>query len=230
MSKRCSRAKSADSIVIIIHYDSMGRILQEKSNPAVDDDMTGMAMMLETARILAPLQAQLHYTIRFVAADFEEWATPGLEGARTYAKYIQQLSKQQGFKLVASIDNEQSGWSGGSTSIVDAFPCTNDPSLPKSTALGDLFTDTAQKYSGLSVTDACMDENSDFYAMLEVGVPSLVFSEHNPFANPHFDREGGDTFDKIDQDYFFRISQIGVTFAARVAGVTPQLSLPLALN
>ena len=53
----------------------------------------------------------------------------------------------------------------------------------------------------------------------EIGVPALVYSEHNPFANPHFDREGGDTFDKIDTDYLISIARPGIAFQAALAGV-----------
>ena len=223
--------KTADSVVIIIHYDSMGPSGHQTGNPAVDDDMTGMAMMLETARVLVPLKNKLNYTVRFVAADFEEWMFPGLEGARQYAQYISKLSQTNGFKVVASIDNEQSGWSGGSTTTVNVFSCQGgNTHFPNSNPLGDLLEDTFKTYSTLAVQRECMGANSDFYAMLEVGVPSVVFSEYNPFNNPHFDDEGGDTFDLIDQDYFFKISQVAVTFAARVIGVNTPGALEIPLN
>ena len=38
------------ALVIIVHYDSMGP--HGSDNPAVDDDMTGMATQMETARLL----------------------------------------------------------------------------------------------------------------------------------------------------------------------------------
>jgi hypothetical protein len=50
-------------------------------------------------------------------------------------------------------------------------------------------------------------------------VPALTYSEHNPFANPHFDQEGGDTFDKIDLDYLISIARPGITFQAALAGL-----------
>ena len=69
--------KSADSVVVIVHYDSIGP--HGADNPGVDDDMTGMSTMLETARILTPYGARLQHTVRFVAADYEEWGD--LEGS-----------------------------------------------------------------------------------------------------------------------------------------------------
>ena len=204
---------SADSVVIIVHYDSIGP--NGPDNPGVDDDMSGMAMMMETARLLAAQKGKLQHTVRFVAADYEEWG--GLEGARAYAKYISALAQKENFKIVSAIDDEQSGWNEGSDNVFDVFSCGG---ATDSTAMGDMLAETATLYSGMTTTRACMGENSDHYAMWEIGVPAVVFSEHDPFNNPHFDQNGGDTYDRIDQGYYFRIAQVGVTFAARVVGIS----------
>jgi hypothetical protein len=209
---------SADSVVIIVHYDSIGPSGSETGNPGVDDDMSGMSVSLETARILAPYAGKLKYTVRFVAADFEEWSGPGLEGARVYAKYIKDLSTKQGFKIVAAVDNEQIGWSGGDHGkTVDIFSCSGGKYDFK--AIGDALANVTAKYSKLQVKRSCIGQNSDHYAMWEIGVPAVVYSEHNPFSNPHFDQNGNDTFNQIDQDYFYSIAQVGVTFATQLAGV-----------
>jgi Zn-dependent M28 family amino/carboxypeptidase len=204
---------SPDSVVIIVHYDSIGP--SGPDNPGADDDMSGMATLMETARILAARKGKLARTVRFVAADYEEWG--GLEGARAYAKSIKALAERKGFKIVGAIDDEQSGWNEGSDSTFDVFSCGGDTD---STGMGDMLAETASLYSKMTTTRGCMGENSDHYAMWEIGVPAVVFSEHDPFNNPHFDQEGGDTYDKIDQGYDFRIAQVGVTFAARVVGLS----------
>jgi Zn-dependent M28 family amino/carboxypeptidase len=206
---------SADSVVIIVHYDSMGP--HGSDNEAVDDDMTGMSVQMETARILASMKGRLQYTVRFVAADYEEWGQ--LAGARYYAKTLKALSASQGFKIVSAVDDEQSGWKEtAGTDTLDLFDCSPTRRY-NSKSLGAMFTDTASKYGTLKVKTACMGENSDHYAMWEIGVPTVVFSEHDPFNNPHFDHDGGDTYLRIDQAYFFQIAQVGITFAARMVGI-----------
>jgi hypothetical protein len=65
----------------------------------------------------------------------------------------------------------------------------------------------------------CMSENSDHYAMWEIGVPTVVYSEHDPFVNPHFDQEGGDTMAVMDTDYLVAIARVGITFQASLAGL-----------
>ncbi len=217
--------KSKDSVVVIVHYDSMGPGGAETSNPGVDDDMTGMAMMFEGARLLVQRADRLKHTIRFVAADYEEWGR--LEGARKYAAYIKNLSEKEGFKVIAAVDNEQSGWNcakdglcgdNSKGNVFDVFTCSPNGRYDHQ-AIGDLLEETAHQFSDLQVVRSCIGQNSDHYAMWEIGVPAVVFSEHSPFNNPHFDADGGDTFDKIDQDYFFKISKVGITFLARLVGL-----------
>ena len=205
--------KSKDSVVIIVHYDSMGP--HGSDNAAVDDDMTGMATMMETARILVNYKDRLQRTVRFVASDYEEWG--GLEGARFYANYIKNKAKDEGFRVVSAIDDEQAGWKEGDNTF-DYFDCGG---ATDSKALGDLLAATAARFGTIGTKHGCMGENSDHYAMWEIGVPTVVFSEHDPFSNPHFDHAGGDTYDRIDRDYYFKIAQVGVTFAARVVGIDP---------
>ncbi|HEU4727939.1 MAG TPA: M20/M25/M40 family metallo-hydrolase, partial [Kofleriaceae bacterium] len=195
------RGPSPDSLIVIVHYDSIGPRRRETSNPGADDDMSGMAILLETARIFVHHRAQLSFTVRFVASDEEELG--GLAGARNYAAHIQAQSQAEGFALVAAVDDEQSGWNcsvdkrcGDNTfPAFDIFSCGSGAGKTFDfPALGDQFAAIVAAYSPLHVTRGCLGQNSDHFAMWEIGVPAVVYSEHNPFANPHFDRAGGDTF------------------------------------
>jgi hypothetical protein len=222
------RGPSADSFVVIVHYDSIGPRGQETSNPGADDDMTGMSILFETARLFVKHRAQLTYTVRFAATDEEELG--GLAGARNYAAYIKALSVSEGFALVAAVDDEQSGWNcsldkrcGDNTfPAFDIFSCGSGAGKTFNfPALGDQFASVVAAFSPLNVTRGCLGQNSDHFAMWEIGVPTLVYSEHNPFANPHFDRSGGDTFERIDLAYFISIARPAIAFQAALAGLQP---------
>jgi hypothetical protein len=222
------RGPSADSIIVIVHYDSIGPRNRETANPGADDDMSGMSIMLETARLFVAHRARLTYTVRFVVSDEEELG--GLAGARNYAAYIQALAQTEGFALVAAVDDEQSGWNCsvdkrcGDTTFpaFDVFSCGSGGGRSFDfPAIGDALAGVAAAYSPLHVTRGCLGANSDHFAMWEIGVPAVVYSEHNPFANPHFDREGGDTFDKIDTDYLVAIARPAIAFQAGLAGIQP---------
>jgi Zn-dependent M28 family amino/carboxypeptidase len=226
-----------DSIIVIVHYDSIGPPGDETNNPGADDDMSGMAIELETARLFVEHASQLGYTIRFVAADAEELGD--LAGARAYAAQIKAESLGTGsgsgsasgaFQLVAAVDDEQSGWAchtdGGCEDNVwpafDVYTCgtSNDGqrhySFPE---LGTQFTAITTKYSPMHVVHGCMGENSDHFAMWEVGIPAVVYSEHDPLLNDHFDQNGGDLFSRIDQDYLVSIARPAITFQAALAGI-----------
>jgi Zn-dependent M28 family amino/carboxypeptidase len=217
---------SADSVVVIVHYDSMGPPGMETANPGADDDMTGMAIELETARIFVAHRAELGYTVRFVASDGEELG--GLGGARAYAQHVLAASQAASFKLIAAVDDEQSGWNchkdGACFDNVwptyDVFTC-DDPTTPRYSypALGDRLEAITRAYSPLHVNRDCIGANSDHYAMWEIGVPAIVFTEHDPFANPHFDQNGNDTFALIDTDYLASIARPGIAFQASLAGI-----------
>ncbi|HEX8113362.1 MAG TPA: M20/M25/M40 family metallo-hydrolase [Kofleriaceae bacterium] len=220
------RGPSADSLVVIVHYDSIGPAGSETSNPGADDDMSGMAILLETARLFVQHRAELALTVRFVASDEEELG--GLAGARNYAAYIQALSRSEGFALVAAVDDEQSGWNCSTDGLCgdDLFPAFDVFSCGSSAAtsfdfaaLGDQLAGIAARYSTLHVKRGCIGASSDHFAMWEIGVPAVVYSEHNAFANPRFDRNGGDVFARIDTDYLTSIARPAIAFQAALAGV-----------
>jgi hypothetical protein len=223
--------RSADCVVVIAHYDSIGPEGHETENPAVDDDMTGMSSMLEAARLFIPLRTRLLHTLRFVAADYEEQANPGLEGSRHYAQALAQQAKDAGFSILAAIDYEQSGWNCGSDGlcgsdiagkVADVIDCSGDANAYSSPDLGAAARAAMQTYSRLSPSPACMTAYSDHYPMWEIGVPAVVISEHDPLHNPHFDQKGGDTFDRIDVDYFVEIAKTDIMLTAKVVGIASE--------
>jgi hypothetical protein len=102
----------------------------------------------------------------------------------------------------------------------DIFSCSGDQQAFTYPAMGDAFEAIVTTYSPLKVVRDCMAQNSDHYAMWEIGVPTVVFSEHDPFINPHFDQEGNDLFSAIDGDYLVSIAKPAITFQATLAGIT----------
>jgi hypothetical protein len=222
------RGPSPSSVVVIVHYDSIGPRGQETSNPGADDDMSGMSIQLETARLLVQHKAQIASTVRFVASDEEELG--GIAGARNYAAHIKALSQTEGFTLLAAVDDEQSGWNCSRDGLCgdnlfpafDVFSCGSGGGRTFNfQAIGDQLASITSTYSTLKVKRGCIGASSDHFAMWEIGVPAVVYSEHNPFANPHFDAAGGDTFARIDMAYLTSIARPAITFQASLAGVQP---------
>jgi Zn-dependent M28 family amino/carboxypeptidase len=85
-----SQGKS-DPILIGAHYDSV------PGTPGADDNATGVAVLLELARLFAA--KPLKYPVRLVAFDLEEY---GLLGSTAYATKLHQ--QQQRLRLMISLE------------------------------------------------------------------------------------------------------------------------------
>lgn len=121
------RGNKDDFILVGAHYDS-------RNGPGVNDNGTGVAVVLETARILSGHQPNL--TIRFVFFSAEE---DGFWGSKHHAE---RLSKEAGGKLLLMLNVDQVG--GRSDAGVDKIFCERDEGnvIVNNDQLSALFTDT----------------------------------------------------------------------------------------
>ncbi|MBT5738407.1 MAG: M20/M25/M40 family metallo-hydrolase [Planctomycetes bacterium] len=97
---------SGQSVVVLAHVDHLGRGWPDvrsgnegKIHPGADDNASGVAVMLETARILAGTHRPARSVI-FVATSAEEW---GLRGARRYIESMEQWPAERAISVI-SID------------------------------------------------------------------------------------------------------------------------------
>jgi hypothetical protein len=224
--------RSKDSVVAIVHYDSTGAPGREALNPAVDDNATPMAIQMEAARLLAEHKGQLDQTVRFVATDYEEITT--IEGGKAYVAQLQREAKAGGFKIVAAVDGELSGWNCwaengcGATSLpppkstLTVSSCTSDGRFAFP-ALGQQMADVATRYSTLKVHLECDNDTdgSELYNFWKIGVPAFYFEEFGNDGNHYYDEGGQDTMDHIDLEYFFKIGQTAAVFIAKLVGISP---------
>lgn len=221
---------SADTVVIITHYDSVGLMGKEQDNPGADDDGSGIATMMEAARIFAA-HANRKYTVRFVAADYEE-ISDGLIGDVAYADYLQKEAASKGFKIVVVSDNDQTAWScwDENLCIGKAPPpnsefrmisCSGDgiadyPELTKG------ISDIAAKYSKVTVRGECDGSgDTDHYPFWLAKVPAYVIEEIDSENNYHYDDNGtgDDTLAHVNLEYLHNIAQVQITFQAQLIGV-----------
>src|SRR5262249_53707633 len=79
------RGRTSRSIIACAHYDSRMQRLEDAVAPApgANDNATGVAALLEIARVLAPLS--LSDSVRFVFFSGEE---QGLWGSQAYARQV----------------------------------------------------------------------------------------------------------------------------------------------
>ena len=173
--------------------------------PGADDNASGVAAVLEAARILAPYD--LDFTVRFIAFSAEEW---GLYGSRAYAAGIQ--GSGQRIRGVINLDM---------IAYADAMP--EDLQIivnPQSSWLAIVFL----AGSSYGPVDATLTVNasfvySDHSPFWDRGLPALLAIEDNPLTNPYY-HQTTDTRDKLQPEFF--------TAAARASlGVLAELAQPI---
>ena len=194
-----------DSIVILsAHYDSYAEMMQYdpmESAPGADDDASGVAAVLEAARIFTDVRTEC--TVRFVLFSGEEL---GLLGSTAYA--IDRAKEGEAIQAVVQVDmigipgeplgvysDEPSTW------ILDRAGYAADvvaPGLPCS-----LLVQPCHTYS-----DHASFWKSGFHAVLI----SEMFDEDNPLHTP------GDTLGNIDFHFARQATRVITALTADLAG------------
>jgi acetylornithine deacetylase/succinyl-diaminopimelate desuccinylase-like protein len=134
--------KQADRILLVTgHYDSRNSDIFNVTKPApgANDDASGTAVSLESARVLSQAASHVRFpaTIIFMAVAGEE---QGLNGSRHFA----QMARQQGWKIEVVLNNDIVGGdigTGQDASVVRVFSeglpsAASDAEIQRIRALG----------------------------------------------------------------------------------------------
>ena len=177
---------AGQSVVVLAHVDHLGRGWPDvrtgnegEIHPGADDNASGVAVMLETARIIAGTHRPARSVI-FVATSAEEWQ---LRGSRRYIESMKRWPASQALAVIS----------------IDAVGRLREGEL---LALG---TGTATEWvhiaRGIGFTTAVLSTavkddpgGSDQVPFHEIGIPGiqLTTGAHSDYHRP------GDTADKID--------------------------------
>ncbi|MHC4091004.1 MAG: M28 family metallopeptidase, partial [Planctomycetota bacterium] len=148
--------------VVGAHYDSV-------DNPGADDDASGVALILEVARVVSQYDSE--YTIRFVAFDREE---QGLYGSNAY------VDDHIGDDILGMIQADMVAYDP-STNHALIYGSAN--SLPIKTDLGAAIT----LYSdGLTYTDDGWNGQSDHAPFDAAGYQACLLIEGEVWNNPYY--------------------------------------------
>lgn len=179
---------NAGTIIISAHLDSV-------DNAGADDDGTGVAAALETARALLAVRAkgfQNQKTVRFVFFDQEE---KGLIGSKAYVKEL----KASGIRNVTDFQMDMIGYSSTATGEMHVMDCDRGDSV----GFGNLIKAVPQTYGlNLKLVPACTDR-SDHASFWKAGYSGVAVGE-NFFGgdeNVCYHKQC-DRIDKINFRYF----------------------------
>ena len=185
--------------VIGAHYDSV-------DNPGADDNASGVALVLEAARVLGAGVSD--YTIRFVAFDREE---QGLFGSQDYvAAHIDD-------DILGMISADMVAYNNGENHV-DIY------GRAASNTIKNALAEAVATYGGgLTSTKLGPLDASDHAPFEWEGIPACLLIED--WGNPHYHTQWDsvDTSDYIDYAYATQITRVVVGFLVDRAGVTLEL-------
>ncbi len=189
-------------LIICAHYDSTSNIPTTLA-PGADDDASGVAAVMEAARILRPYA--FDFTVRFIAFSAEEW---GLYGSRYYATQ----ARNRGDKIIGVINLDMIAYADAMPEDLELF-VNND-----SEWLAERFRLSAGSYSGLRV-NTIVDASavySDHAPFWDRGYSALLGIEDGPLTNPYY-HQTTDTVDTLNFDFFTDATKAALGTAAELA-------------
>lgn len=217
---------SNDAIVIMAHFDTRPADATDGESlaPGANDNGAGVALLLETARLLS--SREWKQDIIFLASGAEEQDSVG-------ARYFVRESYLEGVDVIAAINYDGVGGEAGIPQSIRLFA----PNLHQSPS-GDL----ARYYefvAGLYVPKFPIDildqldrdgRYGDHREFVNVGLPAIRLTQS--VENPDLLNSRRDTWERVDYDYLQQVVQMNVAVAANLAGApaTPEVPLIRAMS
>ncbi len=217
----------AGIIMMIAHYDSRsvdpfdGRSLA----PGADDNATGVAAMLEIARLMSG--RQWNQTIMFVAFAAEEQRMRG-------SNYFVTNRWLEGAQFDAVLNNDVVGGRAGIPRSIRVFASPEDMSNSRQLAryieyIGNVYTPnfTIDLQGNVDRSDEVFGQRySDHVQFINVGAAAVRMTES--VEDPTVQHTSRDTADLIDYSYLRQVTQLNLAAVANLAGGLPPPESPLA--
>ncbi len=198
---------SEERYLLTGHYDSISEEADYDPAPGADDNASGTATVLETARVLAQAHQQqaLKHPVEIVLFDAEEL---GLCGSSYYVSQLD-ASKKESIKGVFNID--MIGFSP------DTEKCTYTAYNGADTRSLDLVKRiaTMNDLYGLQTTGFARpstQKNSDHASFWNSNIPAIMLSECYPDQNTNYHK----TTDRIGSLHFEQIEQVAQSVIATI--------------
>ena len=188
--------------IIGAHYDSVNWEDPENGAPGADDNASGVALILEAARVLSTCESE--YTIRFIAFDAEEGYGAGS------GTYVQDHLDDD---ILAMISCDMVSYDNGSYSV------QIEARQPFSSQLQEAVGLAVDMYGGDLGHNIATGGGSDNDLFEQAGIPACLVIESG--SNPHW-HKGSDSVDTpcyIDYAYATQVTRAVVGFLVDHAGI-----------
>lgn len=205
--------RDAGVILIGAHYDSRAEDVSDAlaRAPGANDNATGVAVLLELARLTAGLHPQA--TILFVAFSAEE---VGMQGSRHFV----QAAHQDGWDLRATLVLDIVGNSAGAAGRTSIRAFSAPPSDSPSRRLAEWVSQLAgRRFPAFEVlVQETVDRPgrySDHVPFSEAAIPSVRLIE--PIEHPEFQHNAQDLPSHIDSSYMPRVAELALVVLVELA-------------
>ncbi len=202
--------KQKPPILIGAHYDAV------PGTPGADDNATGVAVLLELARIFAAQPAS--YPLRLVAFDLEEY---GLLGSAAYAAQLRQ--QQQPLRLMISLEmlgycDSKPGSQRYPAPLERFYPNRGDfialvgnlPTIPDMVRLKRSIRQDGTACEWLPVPNRGLilpqTRLSDHASFWDRGYRAMMVTDTAFLRNPHY-HQASDSIETLDLDFLTGICQ-----------------------
>jgi aminopeptidase YwaD len=198
-----------NKIVVGGHYDSVA------GGPGINDNGSGIAALLEIARILSDFNTKKSLIIIFFTGEED-----GFQGSRIWAQEASannmQIDLMFNLDMFGGISNRN-----GEPYTMTSITCERDEG--NSTATNDAaswaVTDTLAMFTNTYTSiDAVIDYaySSDYMVFEQEGYVITGYYEYVPEGNPYYHR-ATDILSNMDVDYLYQAVRGAVTFTAHMA-------------
>lgn len=210
-----------DVIVILAHYDTRPANVTdgESRAPGANDNASGIALLLETARLLS--SRQWNQTIVFAALSAEEQGTFG-------AKNFVQNAILNGTKVVAALNYDTVGGNAGIPQSIRLFaPDYLHSSSGQLARYYDFISSLYVPTFPITVVDAMDREErwGDHREFIFAGMPAVRLTQS--YEDPVYVNSTRDTWSEIDYNYLMQVTKINVAVIASMAGAPPPPEPPI---
>jgi hypothetical protein len=195
--------------VVCAHYDSVSEDAYNAA-PGADDNASGVAGVLEAARVMS--QYRYRHTLRFVTFAAEE---QGLIGSYYYVAD----ARSAGTDIGGAINLDMIAWDSNFDDAMEVHAGIRADSQ----ALGAAFLDANTAY-GISllpefITDGA-STRSDHARFWNQGYPAILAVEDHQDFNPYYHRTS-DTLDRLNLPYATKFVETTVATLAELAEIIP---------
>jgi aminopeptidase YwaD len=199
-------------VLLIGHYDSISELAyRDTLAPGVNDNGSGIALMLEVARLLAGKQCD--YSIRFICFSAEE---QGLVGSQAYVQNVV-VPENHDIKLVINVD-EIGGYRAYANTMVkverdeDNYPPGNNEASARYT---DTLAALTRAYSTLTTT-ITNAYGSDYMSFENAGY--VITGYYEGQETPHYHKRT-DNVANVAPQYVYQITRGAVVGMAYFTGI-----------